>query len=76
MELPKWDMKGPLISAQMTHGVSVQAKSFSDPYACGTHQEKGVCEEVVSLSKLMVEKFIDFRRKGFGKISITGWQVL
>jgi hypothetical protein len=61
-------MKRPLISSQMTHGVPAQAKTFADPHARGAHQKKGVCKEVISVSQLVVEKLIDFRRDGLWKI--------
>jgi len=50
MELAKWDMERPLVSTQVTQGVSVQAEAFADPRAGGTKQEEGVGEEIVVLA--------------------------
>lgn len=68
VEFFKWDMKRPLVSAQMTHGVRVQAKTFTHTHAREAHQKEGICEEVVDPSQLVGEELIDFGGKGFGKI--------
>jgi hypothetical protein len=51
MEFSKGDMKRPLISPQITHGIPVQPKALADPHTRGTHQKKGICEEVIGLSQ-------------------------
>jgi hypothetical protein len=50
MELAEWDMERPLVSPQVTQGVSVQAEAFADPNAGGANQEEGVGEEIVGLA--------------------------
>ena len=50
MELAEWDMKGPLVSTEVTQGVSVQAEAFADPHAGCANQKKGIGEEIIGLA--------------------------
>ena len=50
MELAKWNMKSPLVSAQMTQGVPVQAEAFADPHSGSANQKKGIGEEIIGLA--------------------------
>jgi len=76
VEFFKWDMKRPLVSAQMTHGVRVQAKTFTHTHAREADHNEGICEEVVDPSQLVGEELIDFGGKGFGKIKIARREIL
>ena len=50
MELAEWDMERPLVSTEVTQGVSVQAEAFADPHAGGANQEEGIGEEIIGLA--------------------------
>ena len=50
MELSEWDMERPLVCAQMTQRVPVQAEAFADPHARSTNQKECIGEEVIGLA--------------------------
>ena len=71
MKFSERDMECPLVWAKMAQGILFQVQTFADPHACGTNQKEGICEEVISLSQLVIEKPVEFRRNRSWKIEIA-----